>query len=331
MTGLRYISDQQPGITRVRVKDGFHYFGPEGKPLTDERTIARINALAIPPAYENVWICPDPYGHLQATGRDARGRKQYRYHQLWEQVRDADKYQQLYEFGRALPRIRRRVAKDTAMAALCQEKVIAVIVRLLDISLIRIGTREYARTNKSYGLTTLKRRHATVTPSRIRFRFTGKSGVAHDVTVKDARIARIVRQCMEIPGHQLFHYKDDSGSLHAVDSSAVNAYLKQAGGGEFTAKHYRTWAGSAHVLAALQRRPATDEAAAKLAIAQTVKEVARRLGNTPAICRSCYIYPAILDAYLKGGLPARSQAPGPRELNANERRLLEFLRQHLSP
>lgn len=327
--GLRYVSDQEPGITRIKSKDGFRYFGPDGDPLTDQEVIARINGLAIPPAYENVWICPDPNGHVQATGRDARSRKQYRYHELWERIRDADKYQQLYEFGCALSRIRRRVAKDIAIGPLRHEKVVAVIVRLLDISLIRVGTREYARTNKSYGLTTLKRRHATVTPNRIRFRFTGKSGVAHDITVEDARIAKIVKQCMEIPGHQLFQYKDDDGSLHAVDSGAVNAYLKQAGGGEFTAKHYRTWAGSVHALAALRRQPANDEAAARLKVAQTVKEIARRLGNTPAVCRSCYIFPAILDAYLKGRLPERSSVGGPRELNADERRLLEFLRQHL--
>ncbi|HEY9281203.1 MAG TPA: DNA topoisomerase IB [Eoetvoesiella sp.] len=323
---LVYVNDQQPGIARKRFKDGFRYTDSAGKVITDKDTLARINALMIPPAYEKVWICSSASGHLQATGRDARGRKQYRYHERWAQIRDADKYQQLLAFGSALPRIRRQVKKDLARRELCQAKIIASVVRLLDTTLIRVGSRAYAHANKSYGLTTLKRGHATVTADRIRFRFKGKSGVEHDVTVTDARVARIVRRCMDIPGHQLFHYKDEEGALRSVDSNAVNAYLKEAAGTDFTAKDYRTWAGSVSALAALQRRSSTSEINARQAVADVVKEVAQRLGNTPAICRKCYIHPEILEAYLQQRLPPRLAAPaGSRNLSADEKRLLKFL------
>lgn len=324
---LVYVSDDGPGIVRERLKNGFRYTDSSGKTITDESTLARIKALAIPPAYEDVWICPSDNGHLQATGRDARGRKQYRYHDQWARIRDADKYQQLYAFGMALPRIRRRVAKDLSKHALCQEKIIASVVRLLDISLIRIGSQAYAHANKSYGLTTLKRRHVAITSDRIRFRFKGKSGVQHDVTVTDARVARIIKRCMDIPGHQLFHYKDSDGTLHAIDSNAVNAYLKEAAQQDFTAKDYRTWAGSVQALAELQRTPSSSEAAARRTVAEVIKKVSRHLANTPTICRKCYVHPAILDCYLQGRLPARHAKPsGPRELRADEKRLLEFLR-----
>jgi DNA topoisomerase-1 len=329
--GLKYASDRQPGITRVRVKSGFRYVDPAGKRLTEDRVIARIHALAIPPAYEQVWICSDPNGYLQATGRDARGRKQYRYHEHWAAVRGENKYQQLYDFGCALPGIRRRVARNLAARTLCEERIIAAVVRLLDTTLIRVGSRAYARTNKSYGLTTLKRRHVTVTADRIRFQFNGKSGVRHDVTVTDARVARIVKRCMELPGHQLFHYADGQGMLRMVDSSMVNAYLKEAGHGEFTAKHYRTWAGSVVAFAALQRQPAQSDADARRIVVQVVKDVAQRLGNTPAICRSCYIHPAILEAYFNHALPQRQPMKGPRGLNADERRVLDFLRETGTP
>ncbi len=326
---LIYVSDQQPGITRQRLKKGFRYIDSAGAVVTDEETLARINALKIPPAYEKVWICPFSNGHLQATGRDARGRKQYRYHERWTQIRDADKYEQLHAFGMALPRIRRQVATDLAKRTLCREKIIASVVRLLDTTLIRIGSRVYAQTNKSYGLTTLKRKHTTVTADRIRFHFKGKSGVEHDVTITDARVARVVRRCMDIPGHQLFHYKDDDGTFHSVDSDAVNTYIKEAVGEDFTAKHYRTWAGSVDALAALQHRPEDNDGARRREVVDVVKDIARRLGNTPAICRKCYIHPAILDSYLEGRLPPRQPNPaGPRRLNADEKRLLAFLREH---
>lgn len=324
---LTYVDDTQPGYSRVRVNaHTFHYLDEKGARITDEAQIQRINSLAIPPAYENVWICPLPDGHLQATARDARGRKQYRYHADWTAVRDATKYKNLLSFGRALPRIRRQVERDMKIPGLTQDKVIAVLVRLLEITLIRIGGREYARANKSYGLTTLTRRHTTVAGSRFRFRFQGKSGVAHDVTVTDRRVARIIKQCLDIPGQQLFQYLDADGAKHPVDSGAVNAYLRNAGDGEYTAKHYRTWAGSVMAYASLQSRAVEDERRAKQEAVDVIKDVSKRLANTPAVCRACYVHPAIMEAYLTGTLPARRAAPaGPRGLSADERRLLAFL------
>lgn len=240
-SGLVYVDDRRPGFTRARTRAGkFRYLDTQGKVIRDPAVVRRIDALAIPPAYTDVWICPQANGHLQATGRDARGRKQYRYHPDWTAVRDASKYGQLLEFAAGLPRIRRRVERDMRLRALSQDKVLAVVVRLLEITLIRIGTREYARANKSYGLTTLKRRHTAVAGDRLRLRFIGKSGVPHDVTVSDARVARTVKRCMDLPGQQLFHYRDADGQARPVSSEMVNAYLKEAGGGGFTAKHYRT-------------------------------------------------------------------------------------------
>ncbi|NMK45100.1 DNA topoisomerase IB [Achromobacter sp. Bel] len=325
---LVYVEDTQPGYRRVRVNGNtFHYLDTRGKRITDAAEIARIHALVIPPAYEDVWICPLPHGHLQATGRDARGRKQYRYHPDWAALRDADKYQNLLAFGQALPRIRRQVDRHMRATGLAQDKVIATLVRLLETTLIRIGAREYARSNKSYGLTTLKRRHATVAGEAFRFRFQGKSGVSHDVTVKDRRVARIIKRCLEIPGQQLFQYLDEGGGKHPVDSGAVNAYLRAAGAGDFTAKHYRTWAGSVLAYAALQARPFENEAQARQAVVDVVKQVSQRLANTPAVCRACYIHPAVLEAYLAGALPPKTRAPdAPRGLDADERRLLAFLR-----
>ncbi|MCY1215190.1 Eukaryotic DNA topoisomerase I, catalytic core [compost metagenome] len=331
--GLVYVDDTRKGYARLRLNGhAFAYLDTRGRRIRDAREIARLDALAIPPAYESVWICPSPRGHLQATGRDARGRKQYRYHPDWTAVRDADKYQSLAAFGLALPRIRRRADRDLRAPGLSQDKVIAVLVRLLEATLIRIGAREYARSNKSYGLTTLKRRHASVAGSRIRFRFQGKSGVAHDVTMADRRLARVIKRCLDIPGQQLFQYLDDEGGSHPVDSGAVNAYLRDAGAGDFTAKHYRTWAGSVLAYAALQARPAEDEGQARKTVAGVIRQVAQRLANTSAVCRACYVHPAILDAYLAGRLPARSPAPpGPRGLQADERRLLAFLRDSPGP
>lgn len=330
---LIYVDDTQAGYARVRVNGhAFHYLDAQGRRIEDEKEIRRIDALAIPPAYESVWICPSARGHLQATGRDARGRKQYRYHAAWTAVRDADKYQNLLSFGLALPRIRRQAARHLRTPGLTQEKVIAALVRLLETTLIRIGAREYARSNKSYGLTTLKRRHATVAGSRFRFRFQGKSGVPHDVSMTDRRVARVLKRCLDIPGQQLFQYLDDDGGRHPVDSGAVNAYLRAAGKGDFTAKHYRTWAGSVLAYAALQSRPREDERQARQATADVIRQVSQQLANTPAVCRACYVHPAILDAYLAGELPPRAAAPpGPRGLNADERRLLAFLHSRNPP
>lgn len=325
---LVYLDDTRPGYTRARVNGTtFHYFDTDGKRITHAATLARIRALAIPPAYQEVWISPLAHSHLQATGRDARGRKQYRYHADWARQRDATKYQSLAEFGARLPRIRRQAERDLRAAGLPQAKVIALVVRLLEDTLIRIGAREYARANRSYGLTTLTRRHATLRGDQLRLRFRGKSGVAHDVTVRDRRIARVAKRCLDIPGQQLFQYLDERGEPHGVDSETVNAYLRAAGAGDFTAKHYRTWAGSVLAYAALQGRPYQDERQARQEVVDVIRQVARRLANTPAVCRACYVHPAIIETYLAGRLPPRAAAPaGPRGLSADERRLLAFLR-----
>jgi DNA topoisomerase-1 len=323
--GLTYVDDRLPGISRKIVRKHFQYFDPSGQRITDQAEIKRINALVIPPAYTNVWICPDPDGHIQATGRDARGRKQYRYHPRWHEVRDANKYEQLSEFGHALPRIRKHVDASLASSGLSQEKVMAVVVRLLETTLIRIGTSRYAKVNRSYGLTTMRRQHASVQGGRIRFKFRGKSGVEHDVTLTDRRVANIVKRCMEIPGHDLFHYRDDDGTIRHIDSGTVNAYLREVGKGEFTAKHFRTWGGSVIALAALQRIPFTSADDARKVVVAVIKDVAKRLGNTPAVCRSCYIHPAIIDAYLRGDMPPPPKLASPRGLSIDERRLLHFL------
>lgn len=322
---LVYVTDTRPGITRLKAGKGFRYLDADGCAIKDTQLIERFNALAIPPAYEHVWICPNANGHIQATGRDARGRKQYRYHEQWKAVRDANKYEQLAQFGRALPRIRRRVMRDLNAKTMTHDKIAAVVVRLLELTLIRVGTIKYAKTNNSYGLTTLRRRHAVIVGSRVRFRFKGKSGVAHDVTINDRRIAAVIKRCMEIPGQELFQYQDTDGNIQSVDSGSVNAYLKTAAGGEFTAKHYRTWAASVFAMSQLQRHEPGDDASMRSALNDVVKDTAVLLGNTPAVCRECYIHPALMDAYLDGKLPQRKTTRTPSGLNADERRFLAFL------
>lgn len=324
---LVYSSDAEPGIARKRAGKGFRYVDAQGRTVRDAGVLSRINALAIPPAYEDVWICPDPNGHIQATARDARGRKQYRYHDRWKEIRDAHKYRQLEQFGAALPRIRRRVERDMRSNALTIQKITALVVRILDLTLIRIGAREYAKKNRSFGLTTLRRRHASVTGSRIRFQFRGKSGVRQDVTINDRRIARAIRRCMEIPGHELFQYRDDEGNTHCIDSGCVNAYLKAAGGGDFTAKHYRTWGASVFAFNELQKSSGGGkQPPGKAVLGPVCKAAAHMLGNTPAICRDCYIHPAVTQAYLDGKLPPRAGVKVPTGLSADERRFLAFLR-----
>jgi len=325
LANLVYVDDTTPGITRRVLRGKFCYFDVRGERIRDAEVVRRLNALAIPPAYTQVWICPDENGHLQATGRDARGRKQYRYHAQWQAVRGEHKYGQLVAFGTALPRIRRRVARDLGQPELCHDKVVAVVVRLLETTLIRIGTAAYARENRSYGLTTLKRRHVTVSGDRIRFRFRGKSGVPHDVTVNDRRLARVIRHCTDLSGQTLFHYTENDVA-RPVDSSCVNGYLREASGVDFTAKHYRTWAASVAALAALRQRAWEDEKQAAKTIVEVVRAVAKQLGNTPAVCRSSYIHPAVLAAYLAGGIPPLPAVTAPRGLNADERRFLAFLR-----
>jgi DNA topoisomerase-1 len=301
---LRYVSDRGKGIRRARNKDGFDYFAPDGSRITDPDELARIRKLAIPPAYEDVWICPYRNGHLQATGRDTRGRKQYRYHPKWREVRDEAKYGKMLLFGKLLPKIREQVDKDLARPGLPREKVLAAIVRLLESTLIRVGNEEYARTNKSFGLTTLRNRHVKIEGgARIRFDFRGKSGTEHHIDLRNKRLANVVRRCQDLPGQELFQYLDEDGQPHGVDSDDVNDYLQAITGEAITAKDFRTWAATNLAALALRELETFDtQAKAKKNVVQAVESVAKMLGNTPAICRKCYIHPAIFDGYLDGSL-----------------------------
>ncbi|MFL9964423.1 DNA topoisomerase IB [Paraburkholderia sediminicola] len=316
--GLRHADDTRPGYSRKREKDGFAYFDAADKRIVDADEIERINALAIPPAYEDVWICADPRGHLQATGRDARGRKQYRYHPRWRETRDADKYERMAEFGRALPKIRARVARDLKLPGMPCDKVVATIVQLLDTTLIRIGSVEYARDNQSYGLTTLRKKHVKIEAGQLRFKFRGKSGIEHDVTVENPRIKRIVRRCADLPGHDLFQYLDEDGTRHTVGSADINDYLRRASGADFTAKDYRTWAGSVYALAALRRLMCGSAAEARRHIVATIKDVAALLRNTPTVCRRCYIHPAVISAFEADELQSLQPGRSRRGLRVDE-------------
>ena len=300
--GLRYTSDSEPGIRRVGKGRSFEYVRPDGTRITDAPTLGRIRGLVIPPAWTRVWICTDPRGHLQATGHDARGRKQYRYHPRWRALRDADKFSRLIGFARALPRIRRRVARDLKLPDLPREKVVATIVRLLETTYARIGNEEYERENKSYGLTTLRNQHVKVKGSSVQFLFRGKSGKQVQLGVTDPRVARVVKRCEELPGQRLFQYVDAEGAVHHVHSEDVNAYLKETTGDNYTAKDFRTWA--ATVLAACELRSAAayrSETEAKRNVVAAINLVAQRLGHTPAICRKSYVHPAVVETYLDGG------------------------------
>ena len=325
--GLRWVSDEAPGIRRVRSGRGFRYTGPSGRPIADVATLGRIRSLAVPPAWTDVWICPDARGHIQATGRDARGRKQYRYHARWREVRDETKYDRLMEFGRALPGIRQRVDRDLARRGLPREKVLATVLRLLEKTLIRVGNEEYARANRSFGLTTLGNRHVRVRGPRIDFRFRGKSGKVHEFGIEDAELSGIVKRCQELPGQDLFQYKDGRGRRHGVGSGDVNAYLAEVSGRDFTAKDFRTWAGSVRAWWALASGPAPQsKAQGRRAVIDAIGEVSRRLGNTPATCRKAYVHPAVVDAYLAGSLrPRRSGGRSPSRLRPSEASLLRLL------
>jgi DNA topoisomerase-1 len=319
--GLRYVSDTMPGIRRTPRGSSWEYRLPDGSPLRDAEEIQRIHHLAIPPAWTDVWISPIPNGHLQATGRDARGRKQYRYHDQWRAVRDQAKYERMIEFGKALPRVRHQVAVDLRKPGLPREKVLATVVRLLDTTAIRVGNEEYARENNSYGLTTLRRDHACVEGSTILFHFRGKAGKEHAVEVHDKRLARIVQQVQELPGHELFSYIDDDGELRGVSSEHVNEYLHEIAGDEFTAKDFRTWVGT--VLAACFLRelggPVTSEREGRRHVKEAIERVARQLGNTPAIARKCYVHPDVIDAYMDGTLlRLRLHVPTPGRANRTE-------------
>lgn len=302
--GLRYVTDSRPGIRRIRRGKSFRYVDAAGRPVHDAETIARIRSLVIPPAWKDVWICPIANGHLQATGRDARGRKQSRYHPLWRQVRDETKYERLTLFGSVLPAIRERVEADLAKPGMPREKILAAIVRLMETTLIRVGNEEYARGNHSYGLTTMRNKHVAIHGDTVHFEFPGKSGVKHSIDLNDKRLARIVRKCLDLPGYELFQYVDETGARHSVDSADVNEYLREIAGDHFSAKDFRTWAGSVLACRALQTfEPFSSETEAKKNIVAAIKEVAGQLGNTPAVCRKCYVHPAVLECYLGMQMP----------------------------
>ncbi|MGU3538468.1 DNA topoisomerase IB [Methylobacterium sp. A54F] len=301
--GLSYVDDGMAGLTRRRSGKGFRYLDAKGAPVRDPATLARIRALAIPPAYTDVWICPRRNGHIQATGRDAKGRKQYRYHPDFREARDSTKFSHIMRFADALPGIRTRIDADMRRQGLPREKVLATVVHLLETTLIRVGNDDYARTNRSYGLTTLRDPHVKIAGSALRFRFKGKSGKTWDLAVKDRRVARIVKACQDLPGQELFQYIDGEGTQRDVTSADVNAYLREITGQDITAKDFRTWAGTVLAALALRAFEAFDsEAKAKKNVRAAIEDVSARLGNTPTICRKCYIHPEILDCYLEGGL-----------------------------
>lgn len=322
--GLRYVTDADPGIRRKRAGDGFSYLNRSGRAVRDKATIARIKSLAVPPAWEDVWICADANGHMQATGRDARGRKQHRYHPRFREVRDQAKFDGLAEFATVLPKIRARVSRDMRKHGMPRDKVLAAVTHLLDTSLIRVGNDDYAKNNKSYGLTTLKDHHAQVKGETLRFIFTGKSGKSWRLTFKDRRIAKIVKAAQDLPGQRLFQYRAEDGSIGQISSTDVNAYLREITGAEITAKDFRTWAGTVLAAASLKRLGKFDtQTLAKANIKQAIEEVSQSLGNTPAICRKCYVHPALLDAYLDGALNLR--AAHRTGLSAHEASTLAFL------
>jgi DNA topoisomerase-1 len=299
--GLRYVSDTEPGIHRKRSGKRFRYVDVDRKPLRDKDILSRIKSLAIPPAWTQVWICPSAKGHLQAVGRDAKGRKQSRYHPRWREVRDETKYERMIVFGAALPSIRDRVEHDLGMPELPRPKVLATIVRLMETTLIRVGNEEYARQNKSYGLTTMRNKHVDITGSTVTFSFRGKSGVNHTVDITDRRLARIVQRCQDIPGYELFQYVDNDGTHHSVDSADVNEYLREITNQDFTAKDFRTWAGSVLACEMLREFAAFEsETEAKRNVIQVIKQISARLGNTPSVCRKCYVHPVVVECYMNG-------------------------------
>jgi DNA topoisomerase-1 len=335
--GLRYVSDDQPGYTRKAKGDDFEYFDLDKKSISDEQRLLRIRRLAIPPAYTDVWICPTANGHIQATGRDARGRKQYRYHERWREIRDENKYEKMALFGQALPKIRRRVAADLALPGLPRNKVLATVLQLLERTFIRVGNEEYARDNKSFGLTTMQDRHVDVNGPKLKFTFRGKSGIKHEVDIKDRRIARIVAKLQDLPGQDLFQYLNKDGERRDVTSQDVNDYLREITGEEFSAKDFRTWAGTVLAAIALNHVGAFEtKKQAKANIKTAVTAVSKMLGNTPAICRKCYVHPAIFETYLSGqaieGLKQKTAdalESDDLDLRSDERAVLKFLQERL--
>jgi DNA topoisomerase-1 len=321
--GLSYVHDTDPGLSRRRSGRGFVYLDASSRRIGDLQTLERIHRLVIPPAWTDVWICPDGAGHIQATGRDQKGRKQYIYHPDWRAHRDESKYGHMAEFGRALPRLRARVEQDLARHGLPREKVLAAVVRLLELTLIRVGNDEYATTNHSYGLTTLRKRHVDLKGAGAVFEFQGKSGKRHTTGFRDRRLAAVVRRCEELPGQRLFQYVDSDGHRHAVSSHDVNDYIREAAGGPFTAKDFRTWSGTLHCAHGLATAgPASSATQAKKTIAACIRQTAGLLGNTPTVCRSSYVHPAVLQCYADGELGRRLARPG---LEQAEKALLKLL------
>jgi DNA topoisomerase I len=332
--GLRYVSDMMPGIRRKKAGKGFAYVGQDGKTIRDPKELARIRSLAIPPAYTDVWICPNPNGHIQATGRDARGRKQYRYHPKWREVRDETKFGRMLAFSEVLPRVRKRVDRDLGRSGLPREKVLATVVRLLECTSIRVGNDEYARANRSFGLTTLQDRHVEISGSNLRFEFRGKSGKVHQVSLSDRRLARIVQRCQSLPGEDLFQYVDDDGVRQTVGSGDVNDYIREISGQEFTAKDFRTWAGTILAVAALTEVGAwASQREAKANVLRAIDRVAEQLNNTRAVCRKYYVHPAVFDAYLAGTmlqtLQNGTKEAAKADLNSEEAAVVRLLRHQL--
>lgn len=337
MVGLRYFTDDTCGIQRRRAGKGFYYVSSDGERITDKVELNRIKSLAIPPAWHDVWICPLPHGHLQATGWDAKGRKQYRYHPHWREVRSQAKFNRMIAFAEALPKIRLQTQSDLALRGLPRAKVLATVIRLLELTQIRVGNEEYATTNRSFGLTTMRERHVDVSGSKIEFNFRGKSGVEHDIALSDRSLAKIVKRCQDLPGQELFQYLDEDGQHQPIDSGDVNDYLREATSLDFTAKDFRTWSGT--VLAAIELNELgvfETKTEAKKNITQAIKDVAKQLGNRPATCRKYYVHPAILDAYQNGTLcqsmPRSTQqktATATQDLQPEEQVVLQLLKQHL--
>jgi DNA topoisomerase-1 len=333
--GLRYVSDRMPGITREMGPLGWIFKGPDRAVVRDEETLTRIRKLAIPPAWTDVWICQSPKGHLQAVGRDAKGRKQYRYHARWREVRDETKYDKMIAFGQALPLIRSRTEQDLARSGLPREKVLATVVQLLEKTLIRVGNDEYAKENKSFGLTTMRDRHVAVNGSTVRFEFRGKSGRSHTIDLRNRKLVAIVKRCRDLPGYELFQYVDEDGTRQVIDSSDVNAYIRDITGEDFTAKDFRTWAGTVLAAQALREMPAETATEAKKQLVQAIEAVAGLLGNTRSVCRKCYIHPAIIDAYLDKSLletleqRADAALEEPGALRPEELAVLRFLRKRV--
>ena len=329
--GLRYVTDADPGLQRKRKGKGFRYVGVDGAPVRDAETLQRIKALVIPPAWTEVWICPNPKGHLQVTGRDARGRKQSRYHPRWRELRDETKYERLLQFGTVLPAIREQVEQDLSLPGISRRRVLATVIYLMETTFIRIGNEEYARENRSYGLTTMRNHHVAINGSAITFKFRGKSGIRHSIDLHDRRLAKIIQRCQDLPGCELFQYIDPEGEPQTIDSADVNEYIREISHQDFTAKDFRTWAGTVLALVALREFEIFEsETQAKKNIVKAIKHVAMNLGNTPYVCRKCYVHPAVLECYLKGRMAANhSRSPAqrsPSSLRPAEKALIKLLR-----